>query len=229
MSLSLLMSLCDSKVQKYNKIYLYQHKKNNYNKIDAYNWQYNNKNNKYCQKKRTQLIKPFSLNHENKRKLKISSLKCKKLVILNPTILKKKHTTKKQILEQIFSTQSLNLKSLNFGDKYKINEKLFWQSNISFVPFYVNLRDLNCSGMKIMSLDALKNCKNLIHLKCSFNKLKNLNGLENCINLVIIDCSHNQIENLVGLEKSHNLWKLDCSNNCINSLNGIQNCVRLKS
>ena len=85
---------------------------------------------------------------------------------------------------------------------------------------YTNLKELNCSGNEITSLDNLP--PNLEVLKCSSNKFTSLNNLPP--NLEILNCSDNKITSLDNLPSK--LEVLYCYNNKITSLDNLPSTLK---
>ena len=79
-----------------------------------------------------------------------------------------------------------------------------------------NIKEIDCSGLDIASLEGVNFFTSLTSLICSNNKLTALNT-NSLINLVTLICDKNQIARL-DISRNTKLVKLDCSQNELTSL-----------
>ncbi len=83
------------------------------------------------------------------------------------------------------------------------------------IEFFTNLRTLDCSGLRLTSLDVSKN-KKLRELNCGGNQLTELDVSRNT-NLTRLSCYENQLTSL-DVSRNTKLTELSCSYNQLTSL-----------
>lgn len=89
-------------------------------------------------------------------------------------------------------------------------------SNLKGVEYFTALKELDCWGNKLTSLDLSKN-KKLTVLFCADNQLTSLN-ISGCAALKYLTCERNQLKSL-DVSKNTKLATLNCNNNKLTSLN----------
>jgi Leucine-rich repeat (LRR) protein len=112
--------------------------------------------------------------------------------------------------EYISSITTLNLSLYN---QFKIKD-------LTGIQDFVALKDLNCSGNYITSLDISKNLA-LTSLDCDNNQIVSLDISKNST-LTILSCFYNQISTL-DISKNLALTSLDCSENQLTTLDVSKN------
>lgn len=115
-----------------------------------------------------------------------------------------------------------NIKSINLNS---INAKI---SDIEFISFFKNLKELNCSNMEIKNLNALSELTHLESLDCSNNYIESIEPLKNLINLNSLNCNNNVIKDIEGLRNLTKLQYLSLNNNNISNINSLENLVKLE-
>ncbi len=113
---------------------------------------------------------------------------------------------------------SLSQEELDAVTSIDVHEKGI--SDLTGVEHFTNLKELNCSGNQLTSLDVSQNT-NLETLDCFDNQLTNLDVSKNP-NLVGLYCKGNQLKTL-DVSSNANLNKLYCEENNISDLTIGQN------
>lgn len=101
--------------------------------------------------------------------------------------------------------------------------------SIAPVKKLTRLTYLNVSFNKLTSLSGIKNLKSLKKLNVMINNLKNLNGVEKLINLEELNVSDNRLTNLKGVEKLVKLISLSASGNKLTNIKEIRDLRNLTS
>lgn len=92
---------------------------------------------------------------------------------------------------------------------------------------FTNLRELDCSGMGLTSLSAIKDLVQLKILDCSSNRLTSLTEISG-LNLRTLYCHGNYIKAFDGLQNSTDLVELNCGVNNLISLKELKACSKLR-
>ena len=91
----------------------------------------------------------------------------------------------------------------------------------------VELRAVDCSNKRIISLEPLQRLKDLQRLDANNTRLNRLDRISGLVKLVELNISRTDIKSLEPLKQLTRLWSLNCAGCPVTSLNGLQKLTEL--